>query len=408
MPQFSDDDIINMSDDDFGNLPLPEDDNLQQTFEDEATDAGAEEKAELAQADDDDLRDREDGGELNNELDKVDNSGDSDDDSDTELDDTNPDGSDSDDATDDDEPASLDEDGNPIEKDASTDAEDDKDVKTDDDKSDPWAELTKPFKANNVEMSVDNVTDARRLMQMGANYHQKMTDIKDDRKFIETLRDNDLLDSDKINLLIDASKGNQSAITKLLKDSGINPMDVDVDKADEYEATSYQTTDAQLELRDVLSGIRGTDTYTQTMSIVSQKWDAKSQDLIMGKPDVLNTINDHVASGVYDTISTAIARQRILGNPKLDGLSDIEAYLQVGNELQDAGAFKATPEKEAEPAKEIVKPKPKPKKQVSPTADAKRRQAAAPRQAPPAKADLSDLDDMSDEEFAKHFAKLKH
>ena len=399
-------DVVNMTDEDFLNLPLPEDENLTQFEHDEDSDEHTKERAELkvdevpAQKDEelDDPDPEEEEEEADDPIDP--------DNADEEADEP---GSDKASTTDDPSDDPDDAESDPVEPDSDDDPEDAKKDAVDDKKDDApataqenWDALTAPFRANNSDMQVDNVEDMRRLMSMGANYHKKMVDMKEDRKVIETLRDNDLLTQDKLNLLIDASKGNKDAITKLIKDSGLNPMEVDMEKADDYEATSYQTTDSQLELRDVLSGIRDTATYTQTMDIVSKKWDNSSQEAIMGKPEVLNTINDHVASGVYDIISANVARQRILG--RLNDVDDITAYIKVGNELQDAGKFNNAPAEDKAPKAKAVT-KAKPKKVVKPADDAKRRQASAPRQAAPAKVDV-DLDNLSDEEFAKQFAKL--
>lgn len=393
------DEVVGSSDEDFLNLPLPEDTiDVEQKEFDEDSDASVQPEADKeVEADvekDDDLEPE----------------GDEPTDDDPALSDEEPTGDD-DPAADngsnpDDDNPDADPELDPEEEGAEESSEDPEEEKADDAEptsSDNWDAITAPFKANNSEMKVDKVEDIRRLMQMGANYHQKMSDMKGDRKVIETLRDNELLSPEKLNLLIDASKGNQAAITQLIKDSGLNPMDLDVDSND-YEATSYQTTDQQLELRDVLSGIRDSATYTQTMDVVSKKWDTTSQEAIMGKPEVLNTINDHMQSGVYDIIAQNVASQRVLG--KLAGVDDITAYIQVGNQLQDAGAFNQSVESDAVVEKKaVVKPKPVPKKVVKPKDDAKRRQAAAPRNAPPAKAVL-DFDKMSDDEFSKHFGEL--
>src|SRR5690606_38757650 len=87
--------------------------------------------------------------------------------------------------------------------------------------------LFAPFKANGKEMVVDNVDDAVALMQMGANYNKKMAALKPNLKLLKLLENNNLLSEEKIGFLIDLDKKNPAAIGKLLKDSGIDPLDVD-------------------------------------------------------------------------------------------------------------------------------------------------------------------------------------
>ncbi|NQY57846.1 MAG: hypothetical protein HRT86_15440 [Ilumatobacteraceae bacterium] len=401
---------VGMSDEDFLNLPLPGSEDLVQREEDNESDASVDEEARLADAASDD----EDGDDnklvdanIDDDADKEDDDDDSDDDDSDSDDDNNTDNSDpTDDSDSDAEADAYVDDEKSDEEDASDDADKDKKDDSEPSDSDNWKALTEPFRANNSEMKVDNVADARRLMSMGANYHKKMVDMKEDRKIVETLRDNDLLDPAKLNLLIDASKGNKDALTKLLKQGKVNPLDIDVDSESDYTPNSYSTTDEALDLRDVLSGLRDTATYEQTMTIVTEKWDRGSQDAIMGKPDVLNVINDHVASGVYDIISSKVAEQKVLG--KLNGLNDVQAYIQVGNELEAAGKFndanKPTGDKETKSGK---KSKPAPKKSVKPADKAKRKRANAPKQRAP-KAEVIDFDNLSDEEFEKQFNKLNH
>jgi hypothetical protein len=392
---------VGLSDDDFLNLPLPGSEDLVQREEDSESDASVDEEQRLADAaEDDEDVDDDKSVDTNKDEDEDDESLD---DEDGDSDSDNDDDSDSDDDSDDVDEDSEDEDKSDDE-DASDDADDDKKDDVEPSDSDNWKALTEPFRANNSEMKVDNVADARRLMSMGANYHKKMVDMKEDRKIVETLRDNDLLDPAKLNLLIDASKGNKDALTKLLKQGKVNPLDIDVDSESDYKPTSYSTSDESLELRDVLSGLRDTATYEQTMTIVTEKWDRTSQDAIMGKPDVLNTINDHVASGVYDIISSKVAEQKVLG--KLKGMNDVQAYIQVGNELEAAGAFKGDNKTTSDDTKQ-KQAKPAPKKSVKASDKAKRKRAAAPKQRAPKK-EVLDFDNLSDEEFEKQFNKLNH
>lgn len=408
----SEEDTVNMSDDDFLNLPLPGDDERQQRIEDEDSDASVDEEARLADAESEDDDEDEDEKSVDTNLeedddDSEDSDNTDDSNSDDSLDDDDTDGDDeSDDDVEDDDSDEEDKDADDDKEDDSEDAEDDKKEDESTSDADNWKELTKPFRANNSEMQVDNVEDMRRLMSMGANYHKKMVDMKQDRKHIETLRDNDLLDSDKLSLLIDASKGDKDAITQLIKQGKIDPLQIDVDSDSKYVPRTYEISDETLDVRDVISGLRDTATYEQTMGIVTQKWDKSSQDAIMKQPDVLNVINDHVASGVYEIISDKVAEQKVLG--KLNGLNDVAAYIQVGNELQAAGKFdvenKSTEDVKPKATK---KAKPAPKKTVKPADAKKRKRAAAPKQRAP-KAEVLDLDDLSDEEFNKQFNKLNH
>jgi len=261
--------------------------------------------------------------------------------------------------------------------------------------------LFAPFKANGKEMAVDNVDDAVALMQMGANYNKKMAALKPNLKLLKLLENNNLLSEEKLSFLIDLDKKNPAAISKLLKDSGIDPLDVDVEKANEYAPKPYTVDEREIELDTVLEEIQDTPVYSKTVSVVSNKWDAASKQVVANNPQLLKVINDHMASGVYDLISSEIERERMFG--RLKGLSDIEAYRQVGDSIQARNGFAHLFKQQApvEPAP-VKEPVPVVEKAPEPDLRDKKRAASSPKPAAPvAKQPEFNPLALSDEEFAK-------
>ena len=194
-----------------------------------------------------------------------------------------------------------------------------------------YEEVFKPFKANGKEMSVDSIDDVRQLMQMGANYNKKMAALKPNLKVIKMLENNNLLSEDKLAFLIDLDKKNPEAIKKLIKESGLDPLEVDINQEVSYKANTYTVNDKELELDSVLSEIKETDSFNTTIDIIGNKWDDSSKKVLLENPGVIRIINSHVANGVYQNITSEVERLRVLG--KLDGLSDIDAYKAVGDAL---------------------------------------------------------------------------
>ena len=220
-----------------------------------------------------------------------------------------------------------------------------------------YQRLTAPFKANGKDISVKSVDDAVSLMQMGANYNKKMAALKPHLKLLKVLENNGLLDEEKIGFLIDLGKKNPEAITKLVKDSGLDPMEMDTEKATEYKPSKYTVDDRELELDRVLDEIQATPSYNQTLRIVSSEWDGESKQVIANSPQLLKVINSHVQSGIYDLISKEIESERMFG--RLEGLSDIEAYRQVGDALQARGGFNHLVGNVPQQKPVVVAPKPK-------------------------------------------------
>ena len=266
-----------------------------------------------------------------------------------------------------------------------------------------YKRLLTPFKANGREIAVKSVDDAIALMQMGANYNKKMAALKPNLKLMKLLENNGLLSEEKIGFLIDLEKKDPAAINKLVKDSGIDPMDLDAEKASGYKQTAYTVDDREIELDTVLDELQGTPSYNRTLEIVSTKWDGASKQVIAGNPQLLKVINDHVQSGIYDLISKEMDNERVFG--RLNGLSDIEAYRQVGDALHAKGAFNSlaqgSSQTQQKPATQPVVVTPKPKVEDDKLKD-KRRAASSTKPAAPTSApkDFNPLA-LSDEEFSK-------
>jgi hypothetical protein len=267
-----------------------------------------------------------------------------------------------------------------------------------------YKRLLAPFKANGRDIQVKSTDEAITLMQMGANYNKKMAALKPNLKLMKLLENNGLLTEEKIGFLIDLEKKNPAAINKLVKDSGIDPMDLDAEKASAYRQTSYTVDDREIELDTVLDELQGTPSYNRTLDVVSTKWDAASKQVIAGAPQLLKVINDHIASGIYDLISKEVENERMFG--RLSGLSDIEAYRRTGDALHAKGAFnhlvQGTNPAQGQPAKgTVIEPKPK-AVEVDDKRNAKKRAASSTKPAVSTQ-QAQDFDplSLSDDEFAK-------
>lgn len=284
----------------------------------------------------------------------------------------------------------------------------DKDKETDEapDYKSELEKLLAPFQANGKQMKVDNVDEAIQLMQMGANYNKKMAALKPSLKTLRLLDKHGLNDESKLSYLIDLEKKNPAAIRKLVKESGLDPLEMDVESESDYEPQQYTVDDKEMALEDVLESIQDSPHYSQTVQLVSNTWDSRSQKVVAENPQLLTMINDHMASGVYGRVSEAVEKERTFG--RLNGLSDLEAYDSIGKKLAEQGAFDdlfGNSDKSAEtpPRKEIAPP---PKKApVDPEIKSKKRAASSTKPKPSSTPGIDDLNPLalSDEEYEKRF-----
>jgi len=289
--------------------------------------------------------------------------------------------------------------------DTNSTSEDDKTVKPDTSTDVNYASIGEQvmaeFKANGQSMKMKSAEDVITLMQMGANYQKKMVGLKPSLKILKLLQKHDLINPEKINYLIDLHNSKPEAVTKLLKDSKIDPLDVDVQAETTYKPDPNSgVADAELVLDSVLEGIQDSPKYQDTLNVITDVWDDASRDTIATNPNIISVINGHMESGIYDKVMQAVNYERSLG--KLVNMSDIDAYKHVGDILQEQGQL-TTPSQETITA-------PTDTTNVAPAKDnaaniaalKKRKQAVSPTKntSTPAQKDYNPLS-MSDEDFLK-------
>lgn len=221
--------------------------------------------------------------------------------------------------------------------DDSTDTKEDTPETTELDYKSAFKKVTSPFKANGVDMQVTDPNDIVRLMQMGANYQKKMSQLKPNLKLIKMLENNDLLNEARLNNLIDLSKKDPKAITKLIKESSIDPLEIDKDAPVDYQPTNYSVTDKEYELDRILDDIKHTKTFDKTIDTLTKDWDASSKELVSDNPEIIGVINTHMGNGVFDKVNSIMQQERTLG--KLDGIPDVEAYRMIVDHMHKSGAL---------------------------------------------------------------------
>jgi len=284
-----------------------------------------------------------------------------------------------------------------------TDEEEDKSEVSDEktEQTTNWEEQYKaalaPLKASGREVNIDNIDELRTLAQMGIDYQKKMVALKPHKSVIKTL-EKEGIDSERLNYLIDLNKKNPDAIKHLLKDSGINPLEIDTEEELKYTPTNYKVDESTVAMDDVIESISTSPKFTSTVEIVSKQWDSKSREVIANNPEYLVSLNEHVHNGVYDQIDTVLQKEKLLG--RLKGMSDIDAYIQIGNWMQENGLFSNQVTK---PTTEIAQPVVQTKQEDLEIKQKKL--AASPTKAvaktKPTNLDSIDLLSMNDAEFAE-------
>lgn len=201
-----------------------------------------------------------------------------------------------------------------------------------------YKEAMAPLKANGKTIEIQSMDELRQLASMGANFTRKMQDIAPHRKILAMLENNGLLDEAKLSFFIDLDKKNPEALKKLIKDSGVDPLDIDVSSEPAYQAGNHKVSDSEIAFRAVLEDLQSTPTGQETISLINSSWDQASKEELWKAPEVMATIQQQRENGIYDTISAEINRQAMLGKIPA-GTPFIQAYLTVGNEMNARGVF---------------------------------------------------------------------
>ena len=268
-----------------------------------------------------------------------------------------------------------------------------------------YERLMAPFKANGKMITPQSPEEAISLMQMGANYTRKMQALQPYRKVMLMLENNGLMDEDKLSYLIDLDKKNPEAIRKLLKDSGTDPLDIDMEGEINYQKGNHRVSDTEAAFATELDDLKSTPEGQATLGVISQTWDEASKNALFENRGLLQTIQSQRENGIYDIIANEINRLNMLGQIPA-GTPFIQAYNYVGDALAKQGAFNHLAGKPVEPKPEVtaqraavatrvVKPKPT-------VTHSEQASAASPSRAAPKKVErfINPLA-LSDEEFAK-------
>lgn len=203
-----------------------------------------------------------------------------------------------------------------------------------------YENIMKPFKANGKEIKLDSPEEAVKLMQLGANYTRKMQAITPNIKILRMLETNGMLDEGKLNQFIDMAKGNKDAFAKFAKDSGIDPLDIDTEKAVDYKPGNHRVSDAEVGLQSILEDVNSTD-YGQDLIVdMNHNWDDASKKEIFKEPGLIRVLASQKEAGIYDQIAEVVNKQKVLGHPQISTLPFIQAYRMVGESLAQQGLLK--------------------------------------------------------------------
>lgn len=265
-----------------------------------------------------------------------------------------------------------------------------------------------PLKANGKTIELRSPEEAVALMQMGANYTKKLQDLRPARKVLTMLESNGMMDEGKLSFAIDLiEKKDPEAIKKLLKDAGINPLEIDADTDPAYVEGSHRVSDEQVNFHTTLDELSSNPAGVETITEINTSWDQVSKQALWAAPEIMTVIHQQREAGVYDVVKAEVDRRITLGSIPAN-TPFIEAYKTVGDEMAKAALAggdgkdptgAATDPKSPTGGTVVATRTETPK---SPVTNAEKASAASPtRSSPTATGEKPNPLAMSDEEFLK-------
>ena len=266
------------------------------------------------------------------------------------------------------------------------------------------------YKANgkDYEFSEDEIFDKfGQVFGQAMNYTQKMQAIKPWRKTIDAIEQADLSAED-INLAIDVLKGDKDAIASLLKRTGVDALELDVDNTN-YTPRDYGRNDAELAIKDIVDEIKDDAEYDITYNILEKQWDSKSRKEFVENPELIRQLHIDVKNGMFKTIAPIADKLKTYDNGRS---SDLEYYKMAAKQYFDEqDAFEKQKEvgKQREERKETVdRIKTATKKRADTKASSVKRKAAAPsKKTAGGGGKITDYLDDSDESYNEWYKKLE-
>lgn len=245
--------------------------------------------------------------------------------------------------------------------------------------------------------------ELKQLASKGMNYTRKMQEIKEYREHVSAIKEANL-SKDDINLMIDVLRGDKDALATVMKKTGVDALDLDVDNS-QYVPRNYGRSEVELEIDEVVSTIARDPEYVTTKHIISSNWDKQSQMEFVKDPIKIAKLHEDVKTGTFDKVVPLMLKQKALDGARK---SDIEYYIEAGrvyyenlaretyvNQMREAEKAKREQEirsvKEQEIKRSVVKD------------TAVKRKAATMTKPKTTKRSIDDMLDsaLSDEEFSK-------
>jgi len=251
-----------------------------------------------------------------------------------------------------------------------------------------------PLKVSGKYIPINSMEELYTLASGGAAVTQKLQAISGHKKAIAIMENQGLSEVD-LSLLAEIKRGSKDALASLIKESGIDSMDITDEISDGYNPGRFIPDDRQLSLQEVQKEISVDKEYALTQNLVNNFLDPKSQEMVVERPELIRGLHEDIKSGAYDYYSGHAQKLKLMDGGRR---SDIEYYIEAVQ-----GADNTQPQMPLAQQGVNITQEQEPKK--APVDKSKKRSAASNRQKTRVPS-IKDIENMSDDELMSYREKI--
>ncbi len=292
--------------------------------------------------------------------------------------------------------------------------------KATEDKSDevvqPTQEILK-VKANGqeYEFTLDEMkSQFGSIFAKAQDYTKKTQALKEYRRTIDIVQNAGISDND-LNLFADVLKGDKEAIATILKRTGVDALDLDVENVN-YAPKNYGRNDTELAIKDIVDEISADKEYVITHNVLEKQWDSRSREKFIENPNMIKGLHIDIKSGLFDKLNPIMQKLKIYDG---GSRSDLDYYYMAHDQYKSSELLAASNAEKAELARvenqaktiqanKVDEVKAKIAQQTATKDASVKRKAAAPTKKTAGTSKINYLnDDPSDEEVEEWFKNIK-
>jgi hypothetical protein len=241
------------------------------------------------------------------------------------------------------------------------------------------------------EIEVNDINELQQIASKALRDKTKYEKYKDDIALIEGIKENGLSEED-LYLLVEAKKGNKKAIAKFLKETGIDPLDIELDEEElkDYKPNEYKSDMKLIETKTIIDNLKtDKEAFTKFNNLITNEFDEDSRAKVFQDPTLLEFIGESIKSGLYEKIAPKYMKRKLLGENPISAF--IGAYDEYTQSLQN--------QQKQQIEQKVSKEKEKATKRKKASIGSKEKSKTS-------KKDKVDFSKMSDEEFEEYYRNL--